>query len=248
MSRLTLRLPDSLHQQLEQMAESEQISLNQYIVYALTRQLTLAYNVQAVPEKVVAEERAAYSALLQSLGRASFDEIQQALAARGAVIAANDISPLNVEAVVGEINAAEGTARAYIHDVAKKVAVQAMVNDVVDEFARLDVLINCANVQPPAGLLELDEWDLHRVFEVNAIGVFLMMQSVGRVMRKQGHGLILNLVKLPDDAPASFLASQGGIAALSERADRELMPHGIRVVAVTEADPVEAVLGLLENA
>jgi len=84
MSRLTLRLPDSLHQQLEQMAASEQISLNQYIVYALTRQLTLAYNVQAVPEKVVAEERAAYSALLQSLGRASFDEIQQALAAREA--------------------------------------------------------------------------------------------------------------------------------------------------------------------
>lgn len=85
MSRLTLRLPDSLHRQLEQMAENEQISLNQYIVYALTRQLTLAYNVQQVPDKVVAEERAAYSALLQTLGRASFDEIQQALAAREAV-------------------------------------------------------------------------------------------------------------------------------------------------------------------
>lgn len=85
MSRLTLRLPDSLHRQLEQMAENEQISLNQYIVYALTRQLTLAYNVQQVPDKVVAEERAAYSALLQTLGRASFDEIQQALAVRESV-------------------------------------------------------------------------------------------------------------------------------------------------------------------
>jgi hypothetical protein len=85
MSRLTLRLPDSLHRQLEQMAENEQISLNQYIVYALTRQLTLAYNVQPVPDRVVAEERAAYSALLQTLGRASFEEIQQALAAREAV-------------------------------------------------------------------------------------------------------------------------------------------------------------------
>jgi len=97
MSRLTLRLPDSLHQQLEQMAENEQVSLNQYIVYALTRQLTLAYNVQSVPEKVIAEERAAYSALLQSLGRASFDEIQQALAAREAVEPESGLTPEVVE-------------------------------------------------------------------------------------------------------------------------------------------------------
>ncbi|NCP86529.1 MAG: toxin-antitoxin system HicB family antitoxin [Anaerolineae bacterium CG_4_9_14_3_um_filter_57_17] len=81
MSRLTLRLPDSLHQQLEQMAESEKISLNQYIVYALTRQLTMTYTVQAVPEKVIAEERAAYSALLQALGRASLAETKEALSA-----------------------------------------------------------------------------------------------------------------------------------------------------------------------
>ncbi|MDX9991987.1 MAG: toxin-antitoxin system HicB family antitoxin [Anaerolineales bacterium] len=93
MSRLTLRLPDSLHRQLEQTAENEQISLNQYIVYALTRQLTLAYNVQALSDKVVAEERAAYSALLQTLGRASFDEIQRALAAREAVAPEAGLTP-----------------------------------------------------------------------------------------------------------------------------------------------------------
>lgn len=93
MSRLTLRLPDSLHRQLEQTAENEQISLNQYIVYALTRQLTLAYNVQALSDKVVAEERAAYSALLQTLGRASFDEIQRALAAREAVTPEAGLTP-----------------------------------------------------------------------------------------------------------------------------------------------------------
>ena len=82
MSRLTLRLPDSLHRQLEELASSEAVSLNQYIVYALTRQITLAYTVQAVPEKAVAEQRAAYTALLQNLGEASFEQIQEALAER----------------------------------------------------------------------------------------------------------------------------------------------------------------------
>ena len=50
MSRLTLRLPETLHQQLAKLAEGEGVSLNQYIVYALTRQATLAYGIQAVPD------------------------------------------------------------------------------------------------------------------------------------------------------------------------------------------------------
>lgn len=97
MSRLTLRLPDSLHQQLERMAERERVSLNQYIVYALTRQLTmqdtLAYTVQPVPETVIAEERAAYQALRQALGRASWQEIRQALDAREPAEPEEGLSP-----------------------------------------------------------------------------------------------------------------------------------------------------------
>jgi hypothetical protein len=82
MGRLTLRLPDSLHHELEVLAEQEQVSLNQYIVYALTRQAVLGYTVQPVPEKAIAEQKAAYSALLQSLGSSSFAEIQAVLAER----------------------------------------------------------------------------------------------------------------------------------------------------------------------
>lgn len=82
MGRLTLRLPETLHAQLTTLAEREGVSLNQYIVYALTRQVTLAYTVQAVPEQEVAQQQASYTALLQSLGQASFDEIEAVLAER----------------------------------------------------------------------------------------------------------------------------------------------------------------------
>jgi len=97
MSRLTLRLPDSLHRQLEELASNEAVSLNQYIVYALTRQITMAYTVQAVPEKIVAEERAAYSALLQSLGDTSFDQIKKTLDERENVAPEDGLSPRVVE-------------------------------------------------------------------------------------------------------------------------------------------------------
>ncbi len=82
MSRLTVRLPRTLHDQLTALAEREGISLNQYIVYALTRQVTLAYTVQAVPEQAVAQQRSSFTALLQSLGQASFDEIEAVMAER----------------------------------------------------------------------------------------------------------------------------------------------------------------------
>jgi len=82
MSRLTLRLPQTLHTQLAGLAETEGVSLNQYIVYALSRQATLAYTVQPVSEQAVAEQRASYTALLNSLGTATFSEIEATLAER----------------------------------------------------------------------------------------------------------------------------------------------------------------------
>lgn len=93
MARLTLRLPESLHQQLEAQAEAEGVSLNQYIVFALTRQITTAYSVQTVPEKVLAEQRAQYSLLLQSLGQASFAQIEEALAEREPVEPKTGLTP-----------------------------------------------------------------------------------------------------------------------------------------------------------
>jgi predicted HicB family RNase H-like nuclease len=82
MSRLTLRLPETLHQHLAQLAEGEGVSLNQYIVYALTRQAALAYGVQAVPDAEVVQQQQAFQSLIKQLGQASLSEIKSVLATR----------------------------------------------------------------------------------------------------------------------------------------------------------------------
>lgn len=82
MSRLTLRLPETLHQQLAQLAEGEGVSLNQYIVYALTRQAALAYKIQAVPEAEVAQQQQAFQSLIEQLGQTSPPLIKSVLATR----------------------------------------------------------------------------------------------------------------------------------------------------------------------
>jgi HicB family len=80
MSRLTLRLPETLHQQLNNLAESEGVSLNQFIVYALTRQTSLNGVLQVVPELEV--EQQAFQLLKKQLGQASPSEIESVLANR----------------------------------------------------------------------------------------------------------------------------------------------------------------------
>ena len=104
MSRLTLRLPDSLHLQLETLAETEQIYLNQYIASALTRQTTLDYTIQAVPERALAEQRAHYTTLLQTLGQASFDEIEKALDERESVDLDPGLTPDVAEALRSKLS------------------------------------------------------------------------------------------------------------------------------------------------
>ena len=93
MSRLTLRLPETLHRQLEAQAKREGVSLNQYIVYTLSRQLTQSYTVHAVPEEMVARQQAQFTALLRQLGQASPEVIRAILVARDQVEPEPDLTP-----------------------------------------------------------------------------------------------------------------------------------------------------------
>jgi HicB-like protein involved in pilus formation len=93
MSRLTLRLPETLHRQLEAQAKREGVSLNQYVVYALSRQLTQSYTVHAVPEEKVAQQQAQFTTLLRELGQASPEAIRAVLAARDHVASEHELTP-----------------------------------------------------------------------------------------------------------------------------------------------------------
>jgi 3-oxoacyl-[acyl-carrier protein] reductase len=189
--------------------------------------------------------------LITGAGKGSGRILAKAFAQQGAIVAANDISPVNVEEVVNEILAQGGRAKAYVDDVAKKVAAQNIVNQVEEDFGRIDILIHHAAVQPRVPLLEMDEWDWHRVLDVNLTGAFLMTQSVGRVMRMQGSGMIIHLVTgsaRDDSSEAAFVASMQGLAGFARQAARELNPHGIQVHLVENVQEkiVESVFARLD--
>jgi NAD(P)-dependent dehydrogenase (short-subunit alcohol dehydrogenase family) len=190
--------------------------------------------------------------LITGAGKGSGRLLAKVFAEGGAIVAANDISPINVENVVEEINQQGGRAKAYIEDVAKKVGVQNLINTVEDDFGRIDILINHAAVEPNIALLNMDEWDWHRVLEVNLTGAFLMTQSAGRVMKEKGGGVIINLITVStrdEKFEAAFVASMNGLDGFTRQAARELSPYDIKVFAVenTGNTIIEKVFALLEE-
>ena len=189
--------------------------------------------------------------LITGAGKGSGRLLAKAFAEREAIVAANDISPINVEETVDHINAKGGRSKAYIEDVAKKVGAQYLVKQVEDDFGHIDILVNHAAVEPHIPLLDMDEWDWHRIMDVNLTGAFLMIQSVGRMMREQGSGVIINLITHPDSEvnEAAFVASMNGLEGLTRAAARELNPYGIHVYTVENRGDkiVASVFALLQT-
>jgi hypothetical protein len=109
-NQLFLELPKTLQQQLETLARSEGVSLSQYILFALTRQATLAYIVRAVPGNEIAQQRTAFSALLQNLGHASFAEIEQVMQEREVVTPEVGLTPEVVKRLQNRISSQQPSA------------------------------------------------------------------------------------------------------------------------------------------
>jgi NAD(P)-dependent dehydrogenase (short-subunit alcohol dehydrogenase family) len=175
--------------------------------------------------------------LVTGAGRGIGRAIARGFAAAGARVAANDLTPDNLERTVAEIRAAGGVAEPFLADVANKMSVQSMIEAVGDVFGAIHVLINNAGVEPHASLLSFDEWDWDRTLAVNLKGPFLMMQSVGRLMVEQGGGAIVNVASIAGRAHglkdrAAYVASKMGLIGLTREAARELAAYNIRVNAV----------------
>jgi NAD(P)-dependent dehydrogenase (short-subunit alcohol dehydrogenase family) len=185
--------------------------------------------------------------LITGAGKGLGRQAAIALAGRGAIVAADDVTPINLDETVRLIQAGGGQVRAYVEDIAKKMPVQGLLTQVLDDFGRIDLLINCARVQPCKLVLEMDEWDWQRTLDVNLTASFLLTQSVGRIMKEQKGGIIIlvdrqsDLAAEPESGYAATHASQAGLVAFARSAAHELSGQGVCLcIARTLEDILEA--------
>lgn len=175
--------------------------------------------------------------LITGAGRGTGRKIALAFASNGAIIAANDLTPINLDETLKEIQSSGGKCKGYVFDIAKRMPVVAMAKQIKDDWGRIDVLVNCANIDPHSVILDMDEWDWQRTIDVNLTGAFFLMQSVGRLMRDQGGGVIINIIPANKSNKESgnhiaSATSKAGLIGLTREAAINLTPYNIRVNAI----------------
>ena len=142
------------------------------------------------------------------------------LAAAGGTILMGARRTERLEALSKEIVQAGGKARWRRLDVTSRGDMQAFVDDALQEFGRVDVIINNAGLMPlsPMASLKVDEWD--RMIDVNIKGVLHGIAAVLPVMMRQGHGQIINISSIGGlgvaPTAAVYCATKYAVRAISD--------------------------------
>jgi NAD(P)-dependent dehydrogenase (short-subunit alcohol dehydrogenase family) len=120
-----------------------------------------------------------------------------------------------------------------ICDVADCGQIEAAVRQVVEEFSRIDTLLNVAgvNIRKPALEFTIEQFDF--VLDINLRGAFFMTQQVGRHLVERGRGAVINIESLNSHSPlanvAPYAISKCGMTAMTQVLAREWGPRGVRV-------------------
>jgi 3-oxoacyl-[acyl-carrier protein] reductase len=187
------------------------------------------------------------SAMVTGSGQGIGKAIALRFAREGADIAVVDVNREAAEATGREVRELGRRAVVKVADVSDFEAVEATVNGVVDELARLDVLVNNAGIEKRAPFLEITRDDWQRQLDVNLSGTFYCTQVAAREMAKRGYGRIVNLSSVagligPIDL-AAYGAAKAGIVGLTRAAALDLADYGITVNAIAPG-PIETELML----
>ncbi len=168
----------------------------------------------------------------KGIGRA----IALALAKAGASVVISDFVPENADRVANEVITAGGKAIAITSDVTLSSDCEELVARTVNEFGRLDILINNAGITRDNLLLRMSEDDWDSVVNTNLKGAFLCTKAAARIMVKQRRGKIVNIASVMgivgNAGQANYAASKGGIIALTKSVAKELGSRNININAV----------------
>lgn len=163
------------------------------------------------------------------------------LVGEGARLAAVDVDGALLETLMGDLSGLPGEVVPCVSNALNPGEVAATVQDVVNRWGRVDVLVNIVggtagapNSRAPIEDLTVEEWQA--VLDFNLRGTFLYCQAVLPHMKRQGTGKIVNLSSQvrygKAEIVASYVASKAGVVGLTNRLAHEAAPYGITANSV----------------
>ena len=177
-------------------------------------------------------------ALITGAGRGIGFELSKLLASEGASVVLTDVNEAWGKNAVKSINDKNSGAdiRFKYLDVTKPESCNQVVDEIVKEFGRLDLLGHCAGVLRTAPIIDTPEKDIHFQIDVNLKGTLFILQPVGRQMLLQKSGKICaiasQLGKVAAPTLAAYSASKFGVIGVVQAAAKEWGRQGVYVNCV----------------
>ncbi len=168
----------------------------------------------------------------RGIGRA----IAQGFAEREAQVIITGREIASLEKTAAEISGGGKTVRPLVCDVARADSIASVTKQVIDDYQRIDTLVNVAGVNRRKPAIEVTEDDYDFILDINLKGAYLMSQQVGREMIKRGSGCQINIASLNTDRPLKnvlpYAMSKSALGHMTRGLAVEWGQYGVRVNAL----------------
>ncbi|QTA80104.1 NAD(P)-binding domain-containing protein [Desulfonema limicola] len=163
------------------------------------------------------------------------------LGIHGAAVVVSSRNQEAIEKVAQKITRESGNnAIAIAADVTDEASMQNLVDEVLKKYGKIDILVNAMgmNIKRDAFEYPMEDWD--KIFNVNVKGTMIACKTVGRVMKNQGKGAIVNLssvrgIRGYTGGNTGYCATKGAVELITKALALEWAPSGIRVNALGPA-------------
>ena len=169
----------------------------------------------------------------RGIGRAIAEEY----ASNGAKVIISDIMQDKAEETANEIREKfHIDTLAVKTDVSKYEDVEILINQTIEKFGKIDIIVNNAGITRDNLIMRMSEQEWNMVIDINLKGVFNCTKAVSRPMMKQRYGKIINITsvvgEMGNPGQINYSASKAGVIGMTKTTAKELGSRGIRVNAI----------------
>ncbi|MCI8415913.1 MAG: SDR family oxidoreductase [Lachnospiraceae bacterium] len=165
-----------------------------------------------------------------------FSEVSKGMAQVGGAMALCDFNEEGLKKVEDEITGFGGKAKSFCIDMTSLDSIRSCVEQIIEAYGRIDVLVNGAGINKRVRLIEGDEETFDRIVAVNLKGVHFLSQEVAKRMKETGGGSVINVTSYNSvmmlGGCGVYGATKSGVAALTRAQAIEWAEFGIRSNAI----------------